>query len=68
MDTIGKERNVPVSQIAMNWATQKEFISSSIVGAQSASKVIENCKSFDWELTQDEIDLLDKKSEILLTY
>lgn len=68
MDEIGKERNVPVSQIAMNWAAQKEFISSSIVGAQSAGKVIENCKSFDWELTQDEIDLLDKKSEILSAY
>lgn len=68
MDTIGKERNVPVSQIAMNWAAQKEFISSSIVGAQSASKVIENCESFNWELTRDEIDLLDKKSEELLAY
>lgn len=68
MDEIGKERNVPLGQIAMNWAAQKEFIVSSIVGAQNADKVIQNCDSFDWKLSQNEISLLDEASEKLLTY
>lgn len=59
MDGIAAERHVPLAQIALNWAVQKEFISTCIVGAQSRFKVEENCASFSWELTQEEIITLD---------
>ena len=59
MDGIAAERNVPLAQIALNWAVQKEFVSSCIVGAQSRVKVEENCAGFDWELNAEELSALD---------
>ena len=60
MDRISADRdNVPLSQIALNWCAQKEFVSSCIVGAQSRRKIEENCAAYQWMLTSEEIALLD---------
>ena len=58
MDQISVERNVPLSQIALNWTLQRPFISSCIIGAQSRDKIEENCKVFEWKLSDDEMQLL----------
>ena len=60
MDQISEERNVPLSQIALNWTLQRPFISSCIIGAQSRDKIEENCKVFEWKLSDDEIQLLEQ--------
>lgn len=52
--------NVPLAQIALNWCARKDFVSSCIVGAQSRAKVRENCAAFGWELTDEEMALLDR--------
>lgn len=59
MDQLAAERKVPLSQIALNWAAQKPFVSSCIVGAQSRKKIEENCACFDWMLTDTEMQQLD---------
>lgn len=64
MDRISADRdNVPLSQIALNWCAQKEFVSSCIVGAQSRRKIEENCAVYQWMLTSEEIALLDAAIE-----
>ena len=64
MDRISADRdNVPLSQIALNWCAQKEFVSSCIVGAQSRRKIEENCAAYQWMLTSEEIALLDAAIE-----
>lgn len=60
MDQISVERNVPLSQIALNWTLQRPFISSCIIGAQSRDKIEENCKAFEWKLSDDEMQLLEQ--------
>lgn len=60
MDQISEERNVPLSQIALNWTLQRPFISSCIIGAQSRDKIEENCKAFEWKLSDDEMQLLEQ--------
>ena len=60
MDQISVERNVPLSQIALNWTLQRTFISSCIIGAQSRDKIEENCKVFEWKLSDDEMQLLEQ--------
>ena len=57
---LSMERNVPLTQIALNWTLQKPFISSCIIGAQSRDKIEENCKVFEWKLNSDEIQLLEQ--------
>lgn len=59
MDGISVRRGVPLAQIALNWAAQKEFVSSCIVGAQSRKKVEQNCAAFSWDLTAEEMAALD---------
>ena len=63
MDEISKERNVPLAQIALNWTLKKEFISSCITGSQSRDKIEANSKVFDWELSAEEMQMLDKAIE-----
>ena len=63
MDEISKERNVPLAQIALNWTLKKEIISSCIIGSQSRDKIEANCKVFDWELSAEEMQILDKAIE-----
>ena len=60
MDQISVERNVPLSQIALNWTLQRPFISSCIIGAQSRDKIEENCKVFEWKLSDDEMQMLEQ--------
>lgn len=61
MDKFSAERgNVPLAQIALNWCAQKPFVSTCIVGAQSRAKVLQNCSTFDWSLTDSEMAMLDE--------
>ena len=59
MDQIAEERNVSLAQIAEKWVIQKRFVSSCIIGAQSRSRVEENCRNLQWELTDNEIRRLE---------
>ena len=60
MDKIAASRGIPVVQVAINWAAQKDFVHTCIIGAQTRDKVLQNCAAFDWELTAEEIAVLDK--------
>ena len=67
MDGISAARdNVPLAQIAINWAAQKDYVSTCIVGAQSRGKILENSAGFDWNLTDSEIETLDRAIETYL--
>ena len=55
--------NVPLSQIALNWCAQKEFVSTCIVGAQHREKVDQNAAAFDWSLTAEELSALDEAAK-----
>ena len=59
LDEIAAERNVPLAQIALNWVTQKDFISTGIVGCQTRKNVEQNVASFDWKLSDSELARLD---------
>lgn len=67
MDDISeKHDNVALSQIAINWATQKDFITSSIVGAQSRKNVEQNAAAFDWKLSDEEMSMLDAEIDKIM--
>lgn len=55
--------NVPLSQIALNWCAQKDFVSTCIVGAQHREKVHQNAAAFDWSLTAEELSALDEAAQ-----
>jgi len=63
MEKISKEKNVAMSQIALNYSLQKPGITSVIIGARNEQQLIENIKTSDWKLTDEEMKILDEISE-----
>lgn len=62
MDGIAaRHGNVPLSQVALNWSTQKEYVATALVGVSKPRHAHENCAAFEWELTREEIDILDRE-------
>lgn len=55
MDKIALAHNRPVSQVALNWSTQQDFVGTALVGVRNESHALENCAAFDWELSQGEM-------------
>lgn len=51
------------SQVALNWSTQKDFVDTAIVGAQKRSRVTQNTDAFRWQLSADELRVLDAAVE-----
>ncbi len=61
MDQISETYHKPLAQMAINWNTQKSYVSTSIVGVRNKWEAVENCNTFNWELAPEEIALLDSK-------
>jgi aryl-alcohol dehydrogenase-like predicted oxidoreductase len=59
MDRIALERKVPLSQIALNWAVQKDFVLTALAGVRTEEHARENCGAGDWKLSPAELALLD---------
>jgi len=66
MDTIAENRDVPVAEVAVNWAVQKEYVHTALIGVRTVEHAKDNCHAMDWLLTDDEIMFLDEKTKILL--
>ena len=61
MDEISAARGgVPLSEIAVNWALQKSFLTTALFGTQHRARVIENCHALDWTLSDADIAKLDQ--------
>ena len=68
METIADARGVPLSQVAINWSRQQPYVDTSIFGAQRRDRVESNAACLAWDLTPEEIQLLDSGvSEFALT-
>ena len=68
MDGISAETGKPLAQIAINWSTQKDYVSTALCGVRNPAEAAENCAAFDWELTEDQIKLLDDAIAKYLDY
>ena len=60
LDEIAEGYGAPVAQVAVNWNYQKEFVQTSLCGVRNADEANENCKGFDWSLTEEEMTRINK--------
>ena len=60
MDVIANAHGKPVAQVAINWSTQKQFMTTILVGVRNDAEAAENCAAFEWKLTDSEIATLDQ--------
>jgi aryl-alcohol dehydrogenase-like predicted oxidoreductase len=66
--SIGKERGVSPSQVALNWLLQKKGVTAPIVGARTVDQLRQNIGCTLWSLSAEEKKRLDSASEIPLPY
>lgn len=59
MDKISAETGKPLPQIAINWSTQKDYVSTALCGVRNRKEAEENCSTFDWTLTDAQIAAID---------
>ena len=63
LDVIAEAHQAPVSQVVVNWSTQKEFVDTALCGSRDASHAEENIATFAWSLTEEEICAIDAAIE-----
>ena len=63
MDKISADTGKPLAQIAINWSTQKDYVSTALCGVRNVHEAQENCATFDWSLTDEQIAVLDAAVE-----
>jgi aryl-alcohol dehydrogenase-like predicted oxidoreductase len=68
MDKVAAETGKSITQIALNWLLQRPTVSSVIMGARNEEQLRQNLGSIGWNLSQDQIAVLDKASEQLPIY
>ncbi|MCQ9636203.1 aldo/keto reductase [Chryseobacterium sp. WG23] len=59
LQMISKERNIPVSAIAIAWVMQQKGISSTLLGARTLNQLQENIKASALKLSEEELKLLN---------
>ena len=61
MDVLSEKYGKPLAQIAINWSTQKSFVTTALTGVRRAPEAEENCSAFEWRLSDEDVALLDSE-------
>jgi aryl-alcohol dehydrogenase-like predicted oxidoreductase len=65
---IAGQRNVSISQVALNWVTRKPGVGTVIIGARNEQQLRDNLAAATWTLTDAEVERLDEASALPLPY
>jgi len=57
---IASKRNVPVAQVAINWATAQPGMTCALVGAKKPEQAISNAAAGQWELSNAELERIQE--------
>jgi aryl-alcohol dehydrogenase-like predicted oxidoreductase len=68
MDKVAAETGKSITQIALNWLLQRPTVSSVIVGARNEEQLRQNLGAVGWNLTAEQLAVLDLASEQLPIY
>ncbi len=64
MKPLAERRNVSVAQIALAWLLHRKVVSSVIIGAKNLDQLDDNIAAANVELTEQELDALDRVSAL----
>ena len=63
LDEVAEETGKSVPQVALNWLLQRPTVSSVIIGARNEEQLRQNLGAVGWNLTAEQVTLLDAASE-----
>lgn len=61
MEEIAAKYKGTPGQVAIHWSIQKEFVHTALIGLRSAKHAEEDCNGLEWQLSVNDINLLDVK-------
>jgi aryl-alcohol dehydrogenase-like predicted oxidoreductase len=64
LDKVALETGKSVPQIALNWLLQRPSVSSVIIGARNEEQLRQNLAAAGWSLSADQVEQLDKASQV----
>jgi aryl-alcohol dehydrogenase-like predicted oxidoreductase len=59
LDEIAAAHAAPVSAVAINWSAQSPLVSAALLGVRNAAQGQENAAALDWELSAEELSVID---------
>jgi aryl-alcohol dehydrogenase-like predicted oxidoreductase len=68
MAEIGKNHNVTVASVALNWVTRQPGMTGTIIGAKNLQQLNDNISSVDLQLTPGELNQLNEASALAPEY
>jgi aryl-alcohol dehydrogenase-like predicted oxidoreductase len=68
IDSVAKETDKTVPQIALNWLLQRPTVASVIIGARNEEQLRQNLDASDWKLTPEQVDQLEQASQLPPSY
>lgn len=64
LEEVAGEVGKTVAQVALNWLLQRPTVSSIIIGARNEEQLKQNLEAVGWNLTREQVEKLDKASEV----
>jgi aryl-alcohol dehydrogenase-like predicted oxidoreductase len=68
LDEVAKETGKTVAQVSLNWLLQRPTVSNIIIGARNEEQLKQNLEAVGWNLSMEQVQKLDKASDILPAY
>ena len=68
LDAAAAETGKTVPQVALNWLLQRPTVSSVIIGARTEEQLRQNLGAVGWNLTAEQVAVLDKASAVTPVY
>lgn len=68
LDQLAEETGKTVAQVALNWVLQRPTVVNLVVGARNEEQLKQNFGAVGWNLTTEQVQRLDKASDVPLIY
>lgn len=65
---IANQTGKTIPQVAINWLLQRPTVANVIIGARNEEQLLDNLGSVGWNLTPEQVAVLDKASQKTLPY
>lgn len=68
LDAIAAETGKTVAQVSLNWVLSRPSVSTILIGARTEAQLKDNLGAADWALSPEQIERIDRASEIPTIY
>jgi aryl-alcohol dehydrogenase-like predicted oxidoreductase len=68
LEKVAAETGKTVPQVALNWLLQRPTVSTVLIGARNEEQLRDNLGAIGWQLSAEQVALLDAASEVTSPY